>query len=122
MAGQGHLRDTCLIGTQAAPVAPEPVGAWTYSATEIRCRFAQTSGRLGYQAEVPIATGQELTDGTIRLPAGTTVTAGNRLKVTKKNYTTLATAQEYEIVGEPQSVRTAGIVCNVRRIAGNSVR
>lgn len=108
--------DTCVVQTYSATssTSAEPnVGSWA-DGSAIACGFDASVSN-----EVSDGSQATLTDATIRLPIGTTCTGKNRIKVTKRNGTTLGTAETYEILGEPRRGPTA-LVCHCKRIVGTA--
>ena len=91
-----HLRDAAQIGTfDTVSTGPEPSDEWTY-ATAVPCRFVRTTTR-----EVLDGKEQDLTDVQISFRASETITDASRIKLTKRNRTSLGTVEYYELVGAP---------------------
>jgi len=108
--------DTCVIGVPAAPTGPEPTTTYDYSATAISCGFdASASDEAQDGSQVSVI------DGVFRLPLATTITSKNRIKLTHRCGTALATPEYYSVSGDPRRGRTA-FVAAVSRIVGNAAR
>ncbi len=96
MAPRLHMRDRCEVGTyDTDTTGPEPGESWTYE-PETRCRFTRTTSR-----EVLDGNEHALTDVAIHFPVGTTLSASSRIKLTRRNGSTLTSNEFYEVVGEP---------------------
>lgn len=112
------MQDTCKIGayTDVGTDADDP-GAndnITYPlGLAMRCNVD-----LGNPQEVTDGTQISMTDGTIYIPAGTTIDRRDRIKLTHYNGVALDTAEWYAVLGYPK-LETIGIACHVKRITGN---
>lgn len=108
MPPRPHMRDKAQIGVfQTVSNGPEPVESYVYGSA-VSCRFIRTSTR-----EVLDGKEQDLTDVQIHFRADQTLTDASRIKLTRRNLTTLGTPEYYELVGLPwytDDNRT--IVCN----------
>ena len=118
--------DTLQIGTKtgaswgSAPVAE----AWTWDTINTVRGFVQQKT----SQEVMLGKGENtegsevtLTDATIYIPADTTITNKQRLKLTHRNRVALGTTETYSIIGTPQAAG-ACLVCNAKRETGESAR
>lgn len=87
----------------------------TYDVAEtLACLFRKVQpGEAMEQAEVPTRGGQ------IRLERGTTITARDRIRLTRLHGEELETAQTYRIVGEPQ-ITYVGVVLEVELVTDGS--
>lgn len=95
MPPRRHMRDACSIGTYAdITVGGRPQESWQYAAST-RCRFSREDSR-----ETMDSTEVAHTDIKIAIPAGADVTHAGRIKLTKRNRTTLDTPEFYEVVGD----------------------
>ena len=104
-----HYNDTCVI--QTLSTARDTTGAVLPTYTDgsaISCGFEPTGG-----TERKAAGGTAvITDATVRLPIGTTVTAKDRVKITKRHGTSI-TALVFGVAGEPQR-GPSGLVVELR--------
>ena len=122
MGFRGPMRDTCQVGTGVASTTVEPTASSYTWATAIRCRFHE-----GLTTEVRNGSEATVTEAVFLLPAGTVITSANRIRLTKRNGTTLSTARIFAIVGEPISSgfglgykSTVGLVlCKARELPGS---
>lgn len=114
-----HMRDTCKIGTEAAPVAPAPRGAISWGSA-IRCRVSRGGTR-----EVKDGSQVALVDAQIRVASGTSVTSASRVQLTHRNGAALSSVIYYRVVGEPRlDTERRGaeqIVLNCELITGESM-
>ena len=111
----GAKNDRCKILTKTSPSSTDPEPTSSFSAgSEIRCRFSRTGTR-----EVVDGTAASPVDCEIRVPAGTTVTASDRVRLTKRNGATVS--EDYAIVGEPWALK-GEIALNCQLLIGNSAR
>ena len=124
---QRQMTDTLQIGTASGDTWASPaIETWTYDIVNTVRGFV----RAKQSEEVPVAEGASttimtagsnatITDATIYLPTGTTITGMQRLKLTHRDRVALGTAEIYAVVGAPQELRAA-LVLNALRIVGES--
>ena len=109
------LHDTCLIlaytvGTLNAYGKP----AITYSAgTAVACGWKPETKEVMQDTQVPAW------DGRLRLPTGTAVGNKDRIRLTHRYGATLAPAQDYEIIGNPEQ-GPSGIVLRLKSVMDGS--
>lgn len=92
------MHDTCVVQTYTVGTADghgQP--AITYvDGSAIVCGFKFNTPRMIQGApDVPI----RISEATVRLPLGTTIAAGDRIKITKRQGVALSTALVFEIIG-----------------------
>jgi len=109
------FRDACKIGKATLTDAHDPTAmTWVYG-EEIACGFKASPPKETQDgAEVTI------TDAVIRVPIGTEVSAQDRIKITTRNLSALATEEVYAVVGEPVTGMVA-LICQAKRLTGESV-
>lgn len=112
MGMRGHMRDVCRVLTAGSATGPEPTVSYSVG-SEIRCRVSRVAAKDGLGSNVPI------TDTEIRVPRSTTVTAADRIRVTKQDGATLGSAVDFAIVAEPLQT-LAEKVLDCRRITAGS--
>jgi head-tail adaptor len=102
------LNDICQIAArvQTQDSYGEMVETWPSYATAIACGVTAPGGRVHIRGDAVIV----VTSTTVRLPLGTVIAAGDRLKITKRYGVALSPALVYEVVGYPQIGPTAIIV------------
>ena len=106
-----HYNDTCVI--QTLSTARDTTGAVIPTYTDgsaISCGFEPTGGTERKAADGTAV----ITDATVRVPIGTTVTAKDRVKITKRHGTTLGTALVFGLASEPQR-GPSGLVIELRK-------
>ena len=113
------MADTCQIGADTgtqSSYSPDPDDPnWVYGGT-LAC------GVNTHRPEEALELGQAtLTDATIRVPVGTTVTGEDRVRVTKRHGSTLGTAEVYAVKGDPRR-GISGLILNCLRVVGESVQ
>ena len=119
---QRQMTDTLQIGTASGDTWASPaVETWTYDIVNTVRGFVKAK----QSEEVPVTEGgaagsrAAITDATIYLPMGTTITGAQRVKLTHRDRAALGTAEIYAVVGAPQELRAA-LVLNARRVVGES--
>ena len=114
-AATAAMRDTCQVGTQSAPTDNDPASVvWTYSAT-ISCGLTvETRGetRDGAQAT--------LTEATLRVPWGTAISTGDRIKLISQAGVVLSPSPVYAVDGEPYQ-HIANVQVRLVRLTGESI-
>ncbi len=100
--------DTCQIApvVETAATGGELVESWPTYADAVACGFEPTGGRERRRGQGTIL----ITDATLRLALGTTITARSRVKVTKIKGETLSTPLYFGVVGSPRQGKTALVV------------
>ena len=120
----GAKHDQCKIGTLTASSAPEPSpSSYTYGSA-IACRFVEKES-----VEIRNGTQAVIGDAVIYVPAGTSVTAANRVQLTKRNGVAQS-SKYYKIVKDPKatnqgfgygsSIGDIRLIC--KSIAGNAAK
>lgn len=96
--------DTCVPMTRSATADSygQMIETWT-SGTAIACRFVPKGSQEGRTERGIVVTTQPM----LRLPLTSTITALDKVQVTKRFGTTLATALTFAVDGTPQRGATA---------------
>ena len=111
---EDSMRDECTIGTRSiSGTGPSRPASYAYGSA-IACGFDASKSK-----EVADGSQATLTDAVIRIPLTTVVTGVDRVQVTKRDLTALASPEFYAILGEPRRGISA-LVLNCKRIVGNS--
>ena len=113
----GQFSDECQIGTDTGTSTTEDPDApsWSY-ATAIACGFdASVSTEV---VELGQAT---MTDATIRVPLGTSVTGASRVRLTKRYGASLSPVEDYEVLGAPRR-GVSCLVLHCKLTVGNTAR
>jgi hypothetical protein len=115
-AASASMRDTCQIGSASATTDNDPANVtWTY-ATAIACGLKVTT-----KSEV-IENGSQatVTHAELRLPWGTSVGTGNRVKMITQAGATLSPSPVYAVIGEPYH-HIGNVRVNLTLLTGNSI-
>ena len=116
-AQDAHMMDRGKVRTFSAGADDSygiPAEGWT-DGIEIPCGFQfanRTDEVMGETAVVAI-------DAKLRLPHGTTITSQDRFLLTRRMGVTLATAEEYEVVGQPKQ-GPSGLYLELKRVTDGS--
>lgn len=95
-AATAAMRDTCKIGTASASSDNDPANVtWTYG-DAIACGL-----KVSTRSEVDNGSQATVTDATLRLPWGTSVNTGSRIKMITQAGATLSPSPVYAVVGAP---------------------
>lgn len=113
---QRMMRDTCQKGTISNR------GKWGSSATAPAVTWDSTNTiqcwvNLADRRETNDGSEVTLSDGTCWMPAGTTITGSNAIKLTHRDRTALGTNEVYRIIGDPMNLRT-GLSLHLRLVEG----
>ena len=110
------LRDTCLLGTPASPVSPEPTSPlFSFGPDPVSCGISVTT-----PTQVRDGARVTLAEILIRFPYGQTVPGGARIRVTHRQGIALAEAEDYALLGAPARGQTVQIA-RAQRVIGGSV-
>lgn len=113
-ASEATMGDACKIGTQTqSGWGVNPSESWTYGAP-VDCGVDTSRSRQAMDGSEAT-----LTDALIRLPQGTTIGTGSRIKVTYRHGAALAEPEVYAVLGAPRNGLSC-IVCACRRLTGES--
>lgn len=114
-AATACMRDTCQIGVQAYVSGDDPGNVtYTYS-TAIPCGLKATT-----QGELADGSQATLTTAELRVPWGTSIKSGDRVKMTTQAGVSLTTKLLYAVDGEPYQT-LAAVRCKLKRITEDSV-
>lgn len=106
-----HMADVCLILTRS--LATDGYGGEVETFTPgsaVYCGFQATSKReVQEQGQVVMA------EAELRLPIGTAVTSQDRVRITYRLGTLLATPVDYEVIGHPTQ-GPSGLKLTLRRV------
>lgn len=107
------LWDTCIVQTQGTTVDTygQPIESFT-DGSAISCRFVPSDGRE--RREINRLDGSiTVMRALVRLPRGTAITPNDRVKVTKRFGTTLATALIYAVADVATEVHGTCLTANL---------
>lgn len=105
------MRDQCVLMEPHAGAVRYNKQTTTYTdAGSSACGFNPSTANGSASAEVLDSTAVVITKPTVRLPAGTTVAASWRVRITHRNGQALTPALTFEVVGDPATIGTAIVV------------
>jgi len=111
-AAEAVMHDLCEIGamTRTADAHGQLIPSYSYGAS-IVCGFDPTGGR-GAREAVTMSSGVTLSEQTptVRLPLGTVVLQGDRVKITTRAGVALTSALVYDVVGAVRQGLTSVLV------------
>ena len=108
----GHYNDTCIVQTLSTTRDSTGAVLNTYpDGSAISCGFEPKGGTERKAADGTAV----ITDATVRVPIGTTITAKDRVKITKRHGTSI-TALVFGVASEPQR-GPSGLVIELRKAA-----
>jgi len=119
IAMQRQFTDTFQIGTLtgAGWGSAQTTPTWTYDAINAFHGFVKqvTASEVADGSEATI------TDATLYIPHGTSLTSAQRIKCTHRDRKQLGAEEIYLIIGIPQQDRTC-LVCTAQLLVGDSAR
>ena len=120
-AMQRQFLDTLQVGTLSGDMwgATPDTPTWTYDIVNVLHGFVKHVVSRVVDGEVADGSEAPIVNATIYLPFGTSVTSGQRLKLTHRDRTALGAVEIYAIIGNPQQARTC-LALNAKQITGES--
>jgi hypothetical protein len=111
---EGAMMDKCIILEHATGVVDgygNPTETWIPQAAETICGYNGTAHKKVWDG-----TQVAITDATLRLPIGTSLTHLDQIQITERLGTALATPPMYSILGEPRQ-GASGLLVYLRSVS-----